>query len=108
MHPNNLLLTFTQIIIKLIFKNDKIFVIINSIFITISGLLTSLTIKNITKNNKISLFGFILFYILIGLSPWTVIPYSDEYALLPIILIIYPLKNVNFNNANNIFIYKRN
>jgi hypothetical protein len=97
MHPNNLLLTFIYIIIKLIFRNYKIFVFINCIFITISGLLTSLTIKNITKNNKISIIGFILFYILIGLSPWTVIPYSDTYSLLPIILIIYLYTKENKN-----------
>lgn len=96
-YPNNMMLTFILILIRsipIVGKYKFILNIVNSIIVTLAGIVTSLTIRRLT-NNRLALLIYIIMIPLVLLSPWVLIVYSDTFALLfPIsILYIYTKKN---------------
>lgn len=91
LYPNNILFTAILVLIKSIpiFGEHYLFLLgINCILVNLAGIFTSLTIKNITTN-KLSLLCFVVMIPLVVLSPWIVIPYTDTFAILFPILIVY-------------------
>lgn len=94
MYPNNIFLTFILVLIKsipFIGKKYLTTLAINALLVNVAGIFTSLTLKNITKNNFLAILVYLISIPLILLSPWILIPYSDTFAILfPIcILFIY-------------------
>lgn len=90
-YPNNLFLTMIIVAIKSIpiVGNNYLFLLgINCLLVDLAGVFTSLTIKNIS-NNKKALLSFAIMIPLILLSPWIVIPYTDTFAILFPILVLY-------------------
>ena len=94
-YPNNVLLTFIfSLIIRLgnmfNFHNGyKMCVCVGTLLVDLSGIFLSKTVYNLTENNKLKLLSFILFVLLIGISPWFLIPYSDTYSIFLTTLVLY-------------------
>ena len=90
-YPNTLL--YLSIIklyysIPLIGKYYFPLLVLNALLVNLSGIVASLVIRKYT-NNTYSIIGYILMSLLIILSPWINIPYSDTFVILIPILIIY-------------------
>ena len=107
-YPNNLFITF---IFSLIMKignllniNDgyKLCVYIGTILVDITGIYLSKVIYNMTKNKLLQLISYIIYILLIGISPWYMIPYTDTYAILFTTLVLYNYTKINKNHFNYI------
>lgn len=57
-------------------------VIVSVLFVWLSSLFLTLSVRKISKSDSTTLFVFFLFLFLGALSPWITIPYSDTYAIL--------------------------
>ena len=91
LYPNNLLLTMILVGIKSIpfLGSNYLFLLaIDCLLVNLAGLFTSLTIKNVSSK-KAALACYIIMLPLILLSPWIVIPYTDTFAILFPILVLY-------------------
>ena len=89
-YPNNLFLLFIFILIKKTIPLGMAgILIINSFLVSLSCLFTSLTIKNILNDYKVALMSYLVMIPLILFNPWIIITYSDTFAILFPILIIY-------------------
>ncbi len=91
-YPNNTMLTFMLILFRNIpfFGNSNfIFLFFNSLLVNISAIFTSLTVKNLTHNNRYALSSYIFLIPLVVLSPWILVVYSDTFALVFPILVLY-------------------
>ena len=91
-YPNNSMLTFLLILIRSIpylGRSNFILLLINCVLVNLSGLFTSLSIKNVTSNNRLALLSYFIIAPLVVLSPWIMVIYSDTFAILFPILIFY-------------------
>lgn len=95
-YPNNLFLVFFLILIRSVpfFGSHTMFLLaINALLVNLSIVMACLTLRRVCKSNRISLLAFAVAIPLLILSPWMVIPYSDTFAiLLPITLLYIYLK----------------
>jgi hypothetical protein len=89
--PNNLSMTAILIIITRVcdYLNLSSYLgwLIGSIFsVNFAGIFTFLSTYVITQNFNYSVFSWVFFSLLVGLSPWISIPYTDTYSIsLPIL-----------------------
>ena len=60
----------------------------NALLVNLSGIVAALVIRKFT-NNTYSIIGYIIMSLLVSLSPWINIPYSDTFVILIPITIIY-------------------
>lgn len=95
-YPNNILILniYYYIILFLNFVNlaeyaHFILVILMILISNVSGLLMHKVLNKIFQNNIISWLGYIYFVLLIYISPWISIPYSDSFALIFPVLLLY-------------------
>ena len=95
-YPNNLfiMILFSKIIFicKVLGLADFsyfIILIFQSILNVCTGILIFKVINKLTQTLNLSILGYILYVVLIGLSPWVSIPYSDSVALVIPVLILY-------------------
>lgn len=91
-YPNNSMLTFILILIRsvpLFGKTNLLILIFNALLVNLAGVFTSLTVRNLTKNNKKSLAVYLFLIPLVLLSPWILVYYSDTFSILFPILILY-------------------
>lgn len=91
-YHNNSMLTFILILIRAIpyfGKTNFLILIFNALLVNLAGVFTSLTVRNLTKNNKKSLAIYLFLIPLVLLSPWILVYYSDTFAILFPILILY-------------------
>lgn len=95
-HPNNILIVyFYQLIIKLFhFINLHAFeyqslLILNLLISTATGILVYKILSILFKDKNYAFIGFIIFHLLVGLSPFISIPYSDCFGLMFPTLAIY-------------------
>lgn len=89
--PNNIFITLIYVILKntpLLGKNYMFIIIFNCVLVSLSGVFTSLTVRNIFGNRK-AIFSYVIIIPAILLNPWFVIPYSDTFTILIPILILY-------------------
>lgn len=56
---------------------------------TLTGLLLAQTLDRLFGSRKFSLFGYVLYVLLVGMSPWVSIPYSDSMGLIFPMLMVY-------------------
>lgn len=111
-YPNNILLLFLEMLIcftiKILSGNYFIYnlalVFINSIIFITTGILLYLILNKTLKNKTLSILGLSIYTILIGTSPWVLIPYSDCLGLIFVISIIYIYIFLNQNNLIKYFI----
>ena len=101
-YPNNIFITilFSKIIFlcKIIGVGDFSYIIIlvfQSVINVFTGFLVFNVIKKVTQNINLSVFGYIFYVLLVGISPWVSIPYSDSTALFIPILILYLYTNLD-------------
>ncbi|MGB4590311.1 MAG: hypothetical protein WBI17_13930 [Clostridiaceae bacterium] len=96
-YPNNITLVwifselfkFKSSIPFLATSNDLVIIIaLNCLISTLTGILTYKCVKRLT-NVRWAVFSWLLYVLLIGLSPWMVITYSDALSLFFPILIFY-------------------
>lgn len=94
-YPNNLFLAAIFSVIGKVVANfniEKLYevlILIDIILVDLSGIIMLKTIKNITESKLVKLVSAILFITLIGFSPWFMVPYSDTYAILFPITVLY-------------------
>lgn len=91
-YPNNIFILFIQVIIKkipFIGNLDSVILIANALLVNLSGVFTSLTVRNLTQNNKTSLLVYLISTPLILLSPWILVAYTDTFAILFPIIVLY-------------------
>lgn len=88
-YPNNLFLFFIMIVVKMVIPGEVGLLVLNSILVSLAGLFTCLAVRNFTGSYKKGLCSYLITIPLILLSPWILIPYSDTFALLFPILIVY-------------------
>lgn len=108
-YPNNIFITilFSKIILfcKIIGLSDYSYFIIlvfQSILNVLAGFLVFNVIKKITQNINLSVFGYVFYVLLVGLSPWVSIPYSDSTALIIPVLMLYLYTNVDTGGFKNV------
>ena len=106
-YPNNLFLVFIFYTIKkcmhiIGLHSIEYFSIIvfQCILVTLTGWILYKSLMQLLKDEKYAFFGYALYTLIIGLSPWVSIPYSDSMGLLFPILIFYLYIN---RNKNTIF-----
>lgn len=88
-YPNNILLTyfFSRILrfgtaLGLAeYHAYDLLLILQSFLSFLTGLLLFYSIDRLTKKRNIAIFGYVIYLMLIGLSPWVSIPYSDAFGL---------------------------
>lgn len=86
-YPNNLLITWITVSIKRIslllgVSSMKLFLCFTILINTSTLFLTCYSIYQLTKSRILAVWGFVFAFALVGISPWTVIPYSDSIALI--------------------------
>lgn len=101
-YPNNIFITilFSKIIFlcKIIGVADYSYFVIlvfQAILNIFTGFLVFNVIRKITQNINLSVFGYIFYVLLVGLSPWVSIPYSDSTALIIPVLMLYLHTNID-------------
>ncbi len=89
-YPNNIFLLLFEMSIamftKLLGRGSITFLIllclINCIIYSVVGILVFYIQKKINSNSKLALFSWICYMVLVGTSPWILVPYSDSLGLL--------------------------
>lgn len=87
-YPNNIFAVYTLVffykIAAVVHKQNPYIVIvaINNLLVNISVLLATLSIYKITKKKPVTSVCMVFGVILIGLSPWIVIPYTDTLGMI--------------------------
>lgn len=95
-YPNNLVLVFIySVILKVnmligspISNGTMLLAFFQCFLISISGILFFKTAKKIL-NSKLAWMGYLFYFVLVGLSGWILIPYSDSTGLIFPILMLY-------------------
>lgn len=98
--PGNINITGIMVIIAKISKGFGIneylgILIVNVLFVNLAGVFTYLSAYKITNSVKISRISWLLFSLLVGLSPWISVPYADTFSILLPILIYYLYITIN-------------
>lgn len=91
MYPNNLLIIFILALIKMVpvLGQSHFFLLaINALIINLAGFFTVLTIKRLISYRG-GILSLLLIIPLLVLSPWMIIPYTDSFAVLLPILILF-------------------
>lgn len=111
-YPNNLFITllFSKIIafckyIGLAKFSYFVILVVQAVLNVLTGVLIFKTVNKLTCSIKISIFGYLFYIVLIGLSPWVSIPYSDSMALVFPILMLYIYISLESKKYNNIKIF---
>ena len=93
-YPNNAFLAWTFALLKRTFTSIGLdsyrgLVYLGNLITNLAIVLTALVVKKLSKSDFWTISALILASIIIGLSPWITIPYSDAYGTIFPILIIY-------------------
>ena len=93
-YPNNAFLAWTFALLKRVFTSIGLdsyrgLIYLGNLITSLSIILTALVVKKLSKSDFWTISALILGSIIIGLSPWITIPYSDAYGTIFPILIIY-------------------
>lgn len=61
--------------------------------VNLAGVFSALSLRKLTGSGTAAVLSYILFAILVGISPWIVVPYSDTYSILfpPLVFYLYLL-----------------
>lgn len=104
-YPNNIFLTVLFSKVFEIFKGSFgadlsyfILIVIQSFINIVSGFFIGEITFNITKNSTIALTSYFLYLVLLYLSPWVTIPYSDSFGLVIPITIYYCYINTRMHS----------
>lgn len=59
--------------------------------VNLAGVFAALSLRRLTGSSAVSLLAFALFAVLVGISPWIVVPYTDTYSILfpPLVFYLY-------------------
>lgn len=95
MYPNNLLLLFlfSKIIeicniVGLKACSYELILIFQCFLYMCVGIITFFIIKKLLKSSRLAWFGWILYILTLGISPWVSIPYSDSIGVIFPVLIL--------------------
>jgi hypothetical protein len=92
--PSNINITVFMVVIVKMFSFFGLdgysgILIVSALFVNLAGMFTFLCTYRITHSINHSVFSWIVFALLVALSPWISIPYSDTYSILFPILAFY-------------------
>lgn len=68
---------------------DFLWIQVNCALISIAGFFSCLTVKKLTSRIMPVIVSFLVFLVLVGISPWKIAPYTDTYGLIFPIISIY-------------------
>ena len=94
-YPNNILITYTLVFLyrigNLFFASNpyKAILVFVSFVVCVSVFLMTLCIYRITCSRKLTVCGMIIGILLIALSPWIVIPYTDSIPMVFPVLAVF-------------------
>jgi len=93
-YPNNVFMLAVFVVAKRVgmffsIPGYGLLVIIGILITNISVYLTSLITYKVTSSKNISILTYVVAVLLIGLSPWIAIPYSDVYSLVFPMMTLY-------------------
>ena len=93
-YPNNLILTavlyyIEKAALRLGLDGYLGCLVVSALSVNLSGFFTSMCTYRLTRKSSLTILVYVLFVILVGLSPWISIPYSDTYSILFPILALY-------------------
>ena len=102
-YPNNLLLawffgTLERAVHSLGLHEWEYFSLlcVQSLFCAATGVLVFLILEKLFGDVRLSVFGYVMYNLLVGISPWVSIPYSDSIGLLfpTLILFLYVYRDI--------------
>lgn len=64
-------------------------ILVDCALINLAGVFAALSLRRLTKSASVALLAFALFAVLVGISPWMVVPYTDTYGILFPSLVFY-------------------
>lgn len=80
---------------------DFIWVQVNCALISMAGFFSCLLVKKLTKKLMPVAASFLLYLVLVGISPWKIAPYTDTYGLIFPIISIYLY--ICYRNAKHVW-----
>ena len=111
-YPNNLFLTslfslfFRAVHLLGLHDHEYVLLLCGMCFLNmLSGALLALTVRELFHEPALTAFGWIVYVLLIGLSPWASIPYSDSCGLfIPILTLYLYVKRDSFRFAGTFWL----
>jgi hypothetical protein len=93
-YPNNINLSAILLVIEKLFSHFGSngyfgWLMVSNLLVNLAGVFTFLSTYNITHKASYAAISWIIYALLVGLSPWISIPYSDTYSILFPILAFY-------------------
>lgn len=66
-------------------------ILADCILINLAGVFAALSLRRLTGSAAAALLSFVVFAVLVGISPWMVVPYTDTYSILfpPLVFYLY-------------------
>lgn len=64
-------------------------ILVDCMLVNLAGVFAALSLKRLTGSGSAALLAFTLFAVLVGISPWIVVPYTDTYGILFPSLVFY-------------------
>lgn len=68
-------------------------ILADCMLVNLAGVFAALSLRRLTGSGAAALLSFALFAVLVGISPWIVVPYTDTYGILfpPLVFYLYLL-----------------
>ena len=90
-YPNNIVLTsILSLFYQLVPTSPyRMILVANCFLVNLSGIFMLLSLKKLTLNKGLIGLGYGIYIVLVALSPWIVIPYSDTFAVVFPVLVLY-------------------
>lgn len=111
MYPNNVAITcvlaaYIKLVLHFIAYENLSYALLflNSVFFAISGFFTYKIAKNVLKRTEWVAFTFIMYFLLVGFSPWVQVVYTDSIGLLFVTIAVYFLSQY-IKSKNIIFLW---
>ena len=64
-------------------------ILVDCMLVNLAGIFAALSLRRMTGSGSAALLAFALFAVLVGISPWIVVPYTDTYGILFPSLVFY-------------------
>lgn len=68
-------------------------ILVDCVLVNLAGVFAALSLRRLTGSGTAALLAFALYAVLVGISPWIVVPYTDTYGILfaPLVFYLYLL-----------------
>ncbi len=75
--------------------------------VNLAGVFAALSLRRLTGSGTAALLAYALFAVLVGISPWIVVPYTDTYSILfpPLVFYLYLLAREARSKKTELFLW---